>query len=196
MDEMPYSGKNGRIYKYGEYFPAELSLLAYNESVAQDFFPLSKDEIITRGFTYKEPEKRIYSITRRKNDVSPHIKDVADSITQEVIGCAHEGTCSHLCTTAFRIIPEELQFYKRMNLPIPLLCPNCRHFERLARRGPLKLWHRKCQCAGQKSENGVYQNTITHQHGEGKCPNEFETSYAPERKEIVYCEQCYNSEVV
>jgi hypothetical protein len=34
-----------------------------------------------------------------------------------------------------------------------------------------------------------------HSH-EGKCPVEFETSYAPDRKEIVYCEQCYNAEVV
>jgi hypothetical protein len=196
MDEMPYSGKNGRTYKYGEYFPAELSLLAYNESVAQDFFPLSQNEIVANGFAYKEPEKKNHSITRRKNDVSSHIKDVADSITQEVIGCSHEGACNHLCTTAFRIVPEELQFYKRMNLPIPLLCPNCRHFERLARRNPLKLWGRSCQCSGIKSENGAYQNTVKHLHGEEKCPNEFKTSYSPERREIVYCESCYNSEVV
>ena len=27
------------------------------------------------------------------------------------------------------------------------------------------------------------------------CKNEFETSYAPDRPEIVYCEQCYNEEV-
>ncbi len=28
-----------------------------------------------------------------------------------------------------------------------------------------------------------------------QCPNEFETSYAPERPEIVYCEKCYQQEV-
>ena len=39
-----------------------------------------------------------------------------------------------------------------------------------------------------------YQNTAKHQH-DGQCPNEFETSYAPERPEIVYCEACYNAEV-
>ncbi len=57
------------------------------------------------------------------------------------------------------------------------------------------MWHRKCQCAGAKSENGVYANTSKHDHGDNHCPNEFETSYAPGRPEIVYCEQCYNSEV-
>ena len=32
-------------------------------------------------------------------------------------------------------------------------------------------------------------------HHSRKCSNEFETSYAKDRKEIVYCEQCYNAEV-
>ncbi len=27
------------------------------------------------------------------------------------------------------------------------------------------------------------------------CQNEFETSYAPDRPEIVYCERCYQQEV-
>ncbi|MEK7555633.1 MAG: hypothetical protein AAB516_02335, partial [Patescibacteria group bacterium] len=63
-------------------------------------------------------------------------------------------------------------------------------------RNPLKLWKRKCQCNGEKSENSVYKNSITHQHGQSPCPNEFETTYAPERPEIVYCEKCYLAEVV
>ena len=27
------------------------------------------------------------------------------------------------------------------------------------------------------------------------CENEFETAYAPEREEKVYCESCYNKEI-
>jgi len=30
---------------------------------------------------------------------------------------------------------------------------------------------------------------------EGVCKNEFETAYAPDRPEIIYCESCYNKEV-
>jgi hypothetical protein len=41
----------------------------------------------------------------------------------------------------------------------------------------------------------VYENTAKHDH-ENRCPNEFETSYAPDRKEIVYCEACYLKEVI
>ncbi|MEE8131863.1 MAG: hypothetical protein V3T98_02355, partial [Candidatus Paceibacterota bacterium] len=87
-------------------------------------------------------------------------------------------------------------FYKKMNLPLPRLCPNCRHYQRIKQRNPLKLWHRKCQCAGKKSDNEVYKNTIEHFHKTDHCPNEFETTYSSERKEIVYCERCYQQEVV
>ena len=106
-----------------------------------------------------------------------------EDIVGKVIECAHRGTCNEQCTEAFKIISSELQFYKKMNLPIPHLCPNCRHYQRLKKRNPLKLWHRICMCE---------KKNHTHK---GKCPVEFETSYAPERPEIIYCEQCYQQEV-
>jgi hypothetical protein len=196
MNEMPYVDSRGRVYKYGEFFPPDLSPFAYNETIAQEYFPLTKEQALAQGYRWRDPDPKAYTITKKPGDLPDHIRDVRDDILQETIGCAHEGTCNHQCPTAFKVIPQELQFYRRMNLPLPRLCPNCRHYERLAQRNPLKLWHRKCQCAGQKSENGVYQNTAKHQHGDGHCPHEFETSYAPDRKEIVYCEQCYNAEVV
>ena len=196
MNSVPYVDRKGRIYKYGEFFPTELSPFAYNETIIQEYFPLTKEEAEAKGYNWREPETRHYTITKKPDELPDHIKDVNDSIFNEVIACAHGGTCNEQCTTAFKIIPQELQFYKRMNLTLPRLCPNCRHYQRLKQRNPLKLWHRKCTCAGTKSDNGIYANTINHFHNAGHCPNEFETSYAPERKEIVYCEQCYNAEVV
>lgn len=196
MNDMPYVDQKGRVYKYGEFFPPELSPFAFNETIAQEYFPFSKEQAETQGYRWKDPDTRQYTVTKQPNDLPDHIKDIDDGILKETIGCQHQGTCTHQCTNAFRIIPEELSFHRKMNLPLPRLCPNCRHYERLKQRNPLKLWHRTCQCSGKTSENGVYQNTVKHQHGAGKCPNEFETSYSPDRKEIIYCESCYNSEVV
>ena len=34
-----------------------------------------------------------------------------------------------------------------------------------------------------------------HHNHKGKCDVEFETSYAPDRPEIIYCEKCYQQEV-
>ncbi len=183
MNEMPYTDAKGRVYKYGEFFPSALSAFCYNETIAQEYFPLTKERAVEQGYSWKDSEIKDYQITKKPEDLPDHIKDVEDSILKEIIGCEHEGKCNDQCTTAFKIIPQELDFYRRMNLPLPRLCSNCRHYKRLAQRNPLKLWHRQCMC-----------NKNTHEHS-GACPNEFETSYAPDRPEIVYCEQCYQQEV-
>jgi hypothetical protein len=184
MNTMPYVDQRGRTYGYGEFFPPELSPFAYNETIAQEYFPLTKDETMGRGYRWKDPNIKEYQVTIRSEDLPDNIKDVTDSIVNEVVGCEHAGRCLHQCVGAFKIVPQELQFYKRMNLPLPRLCPNCRHYERLKKRNPMKLWHRSCMC-----------DRKNHFHGDSHCTVEFETSYAPDRPEIVYCESCYNSEI-
>ncbi|MCX6717985.1 MAG: hypothetical protein NTY81_00045 [Candidatus Staskawiczbacteria bacterium] len=195
MNDKPYIDAKARVYKYGEFFPAELSPFAYNETLAQENFPITKEQAKEFGFAWRDAGERNYKITKQADDLPDSIKDVPDSITAEIIGCQHEGNCNDQCTLAFRVLPDELAFYRSMNLPLPRLCPNCRHVERINQRTKLNLYKRQCQCGGLKSENGVYQNNTKHSHGEEKCPNEFETSYSPDRPEIVYCEQCYQQEV-
>ncbi|MDD5146640.1 MAG: hypothetical protein PHN39_02780, partial [Candidatus Pacebacteria bacterium] len=36
MNDMPYTDKKGRVYRYGEFFPPELSPFCYNETIAQE----------------------------------------------------------------------------------------------------------------------------------------------------------------
>jgi hypothetical protein len=196
MNAIPYADAKGNAYRYGEFLPIEMSPFGYNETSAQEAQPLSQAEALKNKFRWAETAKRAYNITLESDQLPDVIRTVSDSITSEIIGCAHAGKCNEQCSTAFKIIPEELQFYKKMDLPLPKLCPNCRYYQRLKWKNPMKLWHRTCQCAGAKSENGIYQNTAQHFHKDKHCSNEFETSYAPDRKEIVYCEQCYQSEVV
>lgn len=195
MQTEPYQDSRGNVYRYGEFFPVEMSPFGYNATTAQEFFPLTKEEILQRGYPWKEQEQGTYQITVDAESIPGKIDDVPDSSSEEIFGCEHQGKCNEQCSTAFRIIPQELQFYRRLKLPLPHLCPNCRHHTRLKFRNPMKLWARKCQCAAGRSENGDYANTAQHFHGADTCPNEFQTSYAPERPEIVYCEQCYQAEV-
>ena len=196
MNAVPYTDKRGNTYRYGEYFPPELSAFAYNESHAQDYFPLSKEEVLGQGMKWREREVRSYEVSLTSEDIPDHIRDADDSITEKIISCDHkEKGCVHQCASAFRILPLELQFYRTKGLPLPRLCSNCRHYERLIVRNPLQLWHRTCTCAGEVSSNGIYQNTASHTHGSTACLSEFETSYSPDRPEIVYCAQCYQAEV-
>lgn len=196
MNSMPYTDTMGRTYKYGEFFPVDLSPFGYNETIAQEYSPLTKKEAVARGYAWRDTDEQNYKATVEDNELPDSIDEVKDSIINEKIHCAHSGKCNDGCTSVFRIIPIELQFYRRFNLPIPRLCSNCRYYQRIVKRNPLRLWRRKCTCGGNKSENGVYQNTTVHSHAENPCPNRLETSYAPEKPEIVYCEQCYNKEVV
>ena len=166
MNAMPYVDDKNRIYKYGEFFPPQFSPFAYNETVANEYFPKSEERALAFGSTWKEAKHNEYEITKEAGELPDNIADATDQITKEIIRCAKTGW-------AYKILPEELAFYQKMNVPLPRLHPNERHRLRFEKRNPLKLWHRTC----------------------AKCPNEFETSYAPDRPEIVYCESCYQSEV-
>lgn len=174
--------------EYGEFFPVELSPLAYNETMAVEYFPKSKEQALKEGYSWRDKTPSEYKITLETVDLPDDIKSTTDDILKEIIRC---GSCKN----AYRIIEPELKFYRRFLIPLPRLCPNCRHFQRLKQRNPFKLWHRKCQCQGVKSENGKYDNFAKHSHENQPCSNEFETSYAPDRPEIVYCESCYQQEV-
>ena len=156
---------------YGEFFPKEFSPLGYNESSAMDEFPLTRKEALAQGFKWEDTERGTYGKETIKWESFPDsIKDLPKdfNVNKEVFVCVE-------CNKNYRVIVDELAFYRRMEIPIPRNCPECRHLKRIKDRGPNKLWHRKCMNKG--------------------CQNEFETSYAPERPEIIYCEQCYNKEV-
>lgn len=185
MQSVPYVDKKGRAYGYGEFFPIELSPFSYNETVAYEYFPLSKEAIATQGYLWREPEIKEYPTALAAVTLPKTIVEVGEEILKQAIRCGHEGKCSEKCTGAFKFIPTELAFYRQMGIPPPHLCPSCRHFARLNQRTPYKLWHRECMCERQG-----------HAWHTGGCPNEFETTYSTDRLEIVYCEQCYNAEVV
>lgn len=190
MDEMPYLDEQGRVYKYGEFFPFNMAPHGYSQSQAFEYFPVNEKEAKEKGYCWRTPEERNYNITLNTKDVPDSINDVSDEILKEVIQCEHEETHEHSfgcdvdCASAFRITKQELVFYRQMNLPLPRLCFNCRHIDRVQWRNVPALYSRVCMC-----------DKLDHNH-QGKCQNKFETSYAPDRPEIIYCESCYQQEVV
>lgn len=193
MNAAPYMDKRGNIYRYGEFFPIEFSPYPYNDTVAQDHFSMNELEIKESGFRYEAPEGRQVTPTMEAEKLPNSIAEALDQITKEIIACAHKGSCSHECNQVFRILPQELEFYTKFNLPLPRTCINCRHHERISQRTRMHLYARQCSCAGERS--GDYTNTAKHDHGSTPCDKAIESPYSPERKEIVYCEQCYQVEV-
>ncbi len=121
--------------EWGRFFPTALSPFAYNETLAQEFFPLTKEECESRGYLWRGPDKKDYLPQTAK--VPENIADVDDSITDTVLACKKSGR-------NYKITPQELSFYRKQGLPIPELCPDQRYLERLALKNPRKLWDRKC----------------------------------------------------
>ena len=160
--------------EYGEFMPSSMSYFPYPITEAHEFFPLTNEQANERGFRVFDLPKQIYTTTILAQDIPDDIKNATEDILQAVIECSHQEQCAQECTGAFRIIPEELIFLRRMNIPLPRLCPNCRHYERLALRNSPVFYKRQC----------------------GKCGGEVETSYSPDRPEVIYCESCYQHEVV
>jgi len=169
--------------EYGEFFPSWLSYFPYKATAAYEFSPLNEEDAKKKGFLWYPTSKQNYQITLKNKNIADDIKDIGKGILSEVIECAHKESCQHECTGAFRIIEMEFDFCKRINISLPRLCTNCRHHERLLLRNSPAFYHRQCMCDKQN-----------HNH-QGRCQTEFETSYAPDRPEKIYCESCYNKEV-
>jgi hypothetical protein len=173
-DEAEYEKLRARIVEelkglgeYGLFAPPSIAFFAYNEGVGQDNLPMAKEQALREGFRWQDE----IQTTKGKGTLAAaaipdHIKDVPDNIVDAVLTCA-------TCERNYKIIKPELTLYKKMELPIPRQCFNCRFLERITKRGSFALHERQC----------------------AKCRRSITTNYALDRPEIVYCEQCYQAEV-
>lgn len=153
---------------YGLIMPPELAPFAYNETIAQDNIPLTKEEAIALGFRWEDD----IQMTKSKETLLPenipdHIKDIDNSITKEILKCID-------CERNYKITDQELLFYKKMVISIPHKCFYCRHKDRIVRRGPFKFFERKCS----------------------NCNLDTYTNITEDIAPIMYCEKCYQQEVI
>jgi len=153
--------------EWGEFFNSKISTIGYNSSMAQYYFPLDKATAESQGFNWEDYERPKTELKSTKaKDLPNDISEVNGDILNATIECEKDGK-------PFKIIPQELKFYKKHGLALPHLCHDCRHFERKGKMNPRKLYDRKCM----------------------KCGTEMQTTYSPDRKEIVYCEKCYLEQI-
>jgi hypothetical protein len=173
MKTTPYIDQQGRKYFFGEFFPSDLSPFAYNETTANEFFPLTKEEVIKNGFIWYDREERNYKPTIAANNIPDNFSDIPGSVVGEVLECINSKRGLYDCTTAFKVITDEVNFYNRFKLPLPDKCPNCRHRGRLQYRTIPRF--NKFQCAS--------------------CQKEIFTAYK-ENTPNLYCKECYLGAVI
>lgn len=78
-----------------------------------------------------------------------------------------------ICGGDFEIIPMEVKYYKKHNIPFPIYCFNCRAEQRIKLRNEWKLYKRICDF----------------------CKKDIISTYTPDSKYKVYCFKCYWGEM-
>jgi len=162
--------------EWGEFLENQLCPYAYNETFANEFYPLSKEEAEKIGCGWQENDytpnyQGEYCLLN--DDINYYqSREKVDEIMRGIIKCEKSGK-------PFKIMPNELAFHVKEKIALPLTHPNVRFEERFAKLNFPKLYDSECIC----SEQG-------HGH-DGVCQNKFKTTFAPERKEKVYCQDCY-----
>ena len=132
--------------------------------MAHEYFPFTSKEATEKGYRWKEQDPKDY---RKQTHALPeNIADAGDDITNAVLSCT-------FCGKNYKIVPQELQFYREHTVSIPRFCPDCRHMRRLKTKNPLKLREDTCR----------------------KCGRNVITTF-PEGTEMqIYCDKCYLKEV-
>ena len=160
--------------EWGEFLQSEHNFFSYNDTLGYEYFPLKKEEVIARGMQWEDEQggasgKETLSLDK----VSDRIEEIDESIIKEILACES-------CGVNYTIIKKELERLKTLRIPLPLHCPDCRYKKRFDRSIVPVLYDRHCMCE---------QDHTLHQGGQ--CPNQFQTTYRPDGKDIVYCSPCY-----
>lgn len=162
---------SGQTSERGEFFDPSLSPFGYNETVAQEYFPLTKETALSKGYKWQDnsydPVIPADAKTLKWDQIPTDPQNVTDDILKSIFMC-------EISWRPFRLIKQELDFYRKHNLPLPRKHPDIRHQERLTQRPPRELHLTTCD----------------------KCAKEMVSVYSTNNSgQKVYCQSCYQKEV-
>ncbi|HQH25905.1 MAG TPA: hypothetical protein PLP17_00800 [Oligoflexia bacterium] len=170
--EAEYRQLSGQIIRkmaadkeYGEFFPLKYSQFGYNETTAMRWFPLTEEEVRQKGWRWSSSLPGTFR-KETVDAVPDSIGSVGNEILNEVLRCTS-------CGRNYRLIAQELAFYRRHNVPLPVQCFECRRTRRMLSRNPRQLWESSCAL----------------------CAAPIVTSFSPESKKCVVCDKCYHARI-
>ncbi len=147
--------------EWGEFFPIAYSPFPYNDTQAQETFALNKDTVKKNQWPWRD-ESTMSHYQGESVTIPNTIAEVDDSFCQKILTCKK-------CQKNYRIIKQELVFYRNQNLPVPQLCIECRHQQRTAEINQIKLRNRECI----------------------HCHNMVESTYSVQEVDNVICRDCF-----
>jgi hypothetical protein len=160
-------------WEWWEFFPIEMSPFGYDETVAQEYFPLTQLEAEKQGWKWKDEEETssYHGEYYQTRDISEYNeKIVGNSVAQKNIDEVLWGILKcEMTGKPFKIIKQELIFYIENQIPLPSKHPDQRHRERFLQCNQRKLFEREC----------------------AECRKKIITTFQSDSPEKVVCEDCY-----
>ena len=112
--------------EWGEFFPFKSSKFPYNETVAFEYAPMTKEQTLAKGLMWTERE----TDDQEEADRDP-----------DALSCKE-------CGKNYKVIFKESDFYKKFGLGAPESCYDCRHKVRFAKRNSRHMHDRECGKCG------------------------------------------------
>ena len=138
------------IMEWGQFFPPSCSPFPYNDTVAQEYYPLTNSQIEERGYRYRSKDPKEYQ--PQSYTLPDNTKDVSDDILDATLACTQ-------CSKNYKIVKRELQFYRDHSIAIPCLCLDCRHMRRLSQKNHPTLRTDTCRSCSREITTSYPQDS-------------------------------------
>jgi len=164
-----------RNYERGEFFDPKLSYYGYNETIAMDYYPLTKEDALNMWYKwsdYEAPAPKVEKIVLWANLPKVWCKVIQEKKPEFLQKIVNYAIICEVSKKPFRITKQEIDFYVKHNLPIPTKHPDIRHQERLKRKDPTTMHLIHCD----------------------ECGEEMLSVHLPWKWKKILCEKCFYKE--
>lgn len=144
----------------------------WGEYFPEHMSPIAYNHSVAQRYYPKTKHEAEASGMRWLEEVIPEAEQAIDAVTlPDALPLADDSLIvqSMLSKRPFKITSQEIKRYRRLRVPLPRKTYDERMEERIKKLGGIHLFDRTCT----------------------KCHKSIATTYAPDRPEIVYCEDCF-----
>lgn len=119
---------------WGEFFPMNLTPYAYNHTVAQSYYPLTKEKALQQGVSWYEREIDESAQAIDASALPDGLPETDDAI---IVRSSTSGR-------SFKITSQEIKHYRALNVPLPRTAYDERFEKRYKKLGGIRLFGRSC----------------------------------------------------
>lgn len=155
-----------------EFFDPQLSFFGYNETIAMEYYPLTKQEALEKWYKrsdYEAPTPKVEKFVPWEKLPKVWCKTIQEKKPDFLEKILNYAIICEVSKKPFKITKQEIDFYIKHDLPLPTKHPNIRHQERLAKKDSITMHLIRCE----------------------KCGEEMLSVHLPWQWKKVLCEKCF-----